>query len=459
MKKTSLLFFAILLVNNILFSQSALKIANGTVKISGDAKLVLKDAKLINNSTFTATNGTVYLTGTTATSNASIEGVNSSTFHNLTINKTANNAQLGQNIITNNTLNLENGQLDLANFNLTLNGGYTLNNGNYVLTSGTGTLIQEVLNGGSKTFPIGNNTYTPIEIQNAGTTDNYAVRSVAEVLDNGNTGTPIVSNVVNKTWFIEESTIGGSDLTLTATWNTADEMTSFDRTQCYISHYIGSRWDGASNNVALGSNPYTISRSGITSLSPFAIGSNEVLPIDLLSFKAVGRREKVELNWSTGTEINSAYFDAEYSIDAIHFEKIGNIPANGFSNSTIDYAFSHNNPIQGFNYYRLKLVDIDGTFKYSKIICVDFLSQAFALGESFALYPNPARDILQLQFSEKIKSAQLELYNELGQLVLENRIHSTSRTSLSISQLPSGVYFFNIIINDKRWAQKITIQD
>ena len=101
-------------------AQNSFKITGGNVKITDNVSVVLKDCQLQNNGTLTATNGTVELKGTGTKVQSEIGGTGTSTFHNLKINKSSNNAQLGNSIIVNNQMELASGKLDLQANNLTL---------------------------------------------------------------------------------------------------------------------------------------------------------------------------------------------------------------------------------------------------------------------------------------------------------------------------------------------------
>jgi hypothetical protein len=95
-------------------------------------------------------------------------------------------------------------------------------------------------------------------------------------LDGGLTGStiPEIENCVNNTWNIIEETPGGSDLSVTAQWNASDEGPLFDRTQSGIGHFTGGNWNPQNAGSASGNDPYSLTRTGITSLSAFAVGDN-----------------------------------------------------------------------------------------------------------------------------------------------------------------------------------------
>jgi len=150
----------------------------------------------------------------------------------------------------------------------------------YVVTSGTlnGALVMNV-NAGSAyvTFPVGTNSnYSPAFIQQASsaTSGNFNVRAMNTVLGGGTYG-PVNSNtlkVVNRTWFVN-SNVASINSNLKFGWVAAAEVNGFDRTNAYVSHYTSGAWDviaGSSATVAA-NNTFELSRSGVTSLSPFAV--------------------------------------------------------------------------------------------------------------------------------------------------------------------------------------------
>ena len=117
----------------------------------------------------------------------------------------------------------------------------------------------------------------------------------------------------------------------------------------------------------------TITSREINNFSPFTYGTTEdegwnPLPIELLSFNAISLKNKIELKWTTATEINNDYFTLEKSTDAVNFTTIATVKGAGNSNKVLNYQHFDENPVIGINYYRLKQTDFDGAFKYTQII-------------------------------------------------------------------------------------------
>lgn len=118
---------------------------------------------------------------------------------------------------------------------------------------------------------------------------------------------------------------------------------------------------------------------------------NSPLPVELIEFTASPKDDYIQLDWATASEVNNLRFDVERSIDAINFNKIGEVAGAGSTRGTNKYRFDDENVVSGtMYYYRLKQVDFDGQFNYSKIVqAVLNGSGKLTIG---ALIPNPAEN-------------------------------------------------------------------
>ncbi|MEI9934533.1 MAG: hypothetical protein WDM71_06690 [Ferruginibacter sp.] len=217
---------------------------------------------------------------------------------NLQINNSSNitlasNAKIGTNLtFTSGNISLGSDSLIIGNTATVTNPGTTTG---FVVTNGTGSLVKDSLVGANIfTFPVGysTTTYYPVTLANTGVVDNFSVNSIDHVLNNGTTGTAFSKEVVDASWKINEAVAGGSNLSITAGWNSSNELTNFDRTRGGISYYITSPsnnvgWDLTNNltGAATGSNPYSYTRTGITTLGTFAVGARPVLTTLLISPK------------------------------------------------------------------------------------------------------------------------------------------------------------------------------
>lgn len=109
------------------------------------------------------------------------------------------------------------------------------------------------------------------------------------------------------------------------------------------------------------------------------------LPVTFVSFAAKAEGQIANLAWSTTAETNSERFDIQRSQNGKDWKIIGSVSANGESKTILSYSFSDNNPLNGQNFYRLKMIDLDSTFAYSRINNVAFENKSLV-----NVYPNPA---------------------------------------------------------------------
>ena len=142
-----------------------------------------------------------------------------------------------------------------------------------------------------------------------------------------------------------------------------------------------------------------------------------LLPIQLLSLNGAPVPEGIRLDWSTATESNSAAFAIERMNEFGDFVQIGELPAAGNSNSLIEYQFIDYQPMQGFNHYRLKMIDADGSAELSQVVSV-----ANRYGGFVGLYPNPATDHISIVMDELPESEIIIRFHDAsGRLVREER--------------------------------------
>ena len=145
-----------------------------------------------------------------------------------------------------------------------------------------------------------------------------------------------------------------------------------------------------------------------------------VFPVSLLSFEAIlNQDESVSLEWITAQEVNSDYFEVEYSIDGEIFMPIGKVIAGGNTNEKSYYHFAHE-PEQSMNYYRLRQVDIDGEFSYSETRTARLLAEL----NKPQLFPNPANEMVNIKWKGN-ESARYQIIDALGKTCLKGNMNSS----------------------------------
>lgn len=110
------------------------------------------------------------------------------------------------------------------------------------------------------------------------------------------------------------------------------------------------------------------------------------LPVELVAFKAQARTHDVLLEWTTLTEVNTAYFLVERSDDITSWTEITTVEAAGHSTSPLDYVLTDPAPLMGTSYYRLRMVDADGSAADSPVREVQWGQHRQAV------FPNPSTD-------------------------------------------------------------------
>jgi Bacterial Ig domain len=169
----------------------------------------------------------------------------------------------------------------------------------------------------------------------------------------------------------------------------------------------------------------------------FAIkGTASALPVTYLDFRAtyVNNRQ-VAVSWATSYERDNAFFAIERSLDAVTFSELGRITGRGIGSGRQDYGFSDETPGAGWNYYRLRQVDLDGTVAYSRPVAV--LNES-SLDKDLLLFPNPATTTLSLRLRNPVISARLlDVRGGRQPLPLHDNI-------AELSQLPAGLYLIEV---------------
>lgn len=185
-----------------------------------------------------------------------------------------------------------------------------------------------------------------------------------------------------------------------------------------------------------------------------------IVPVELTSFNASVTGTNVLLKWTTATEINNSGFDIERKTSNSDWKKIGFVPGAGTTSEKQSYVFSDKNLNRGKYQYRLKQIDFDGTFEYSKTVEVEISSPSkFELAQN---YPNPFNPSTSISFTiPQSGNVKLAVYNLLGQevavLVNEFREAGTYDVEFNAGNLNSGVYLYKLEANGSTFIKKMTL--
>lgn len=212
--------------------------------------------------------------------------------------------------------------------------------------------------------------------------------------------------------------------------------------------------------VFSGGTPTIYSRVAASTDLGFSLKANGPLPIRLVSFTGKSTEKGNQLNWETSSEINSSHFEVERNgpptpgggISTGKFESIGKIAIN----ESKFYEFQDSNPHRGHGgFYRLKMIDLDGKYSYSKIIYVENNSEKSEVGQ---FYPNPASGNFSSIDINTNEAGEWTIthYNISGkQLKSENKFLQKGSNQLEINDLKKGMNFIQFINNGKVEVRKI----
>ena len=173
------------------------------------------------------------------------------------------------------------------------------------------------------------------------------------------------------------------------------------------------------------------------------------LPVELVDFEVSQVANTALLEWTSATEINTEVYEIERSVDGAVFEVIGEKEAAGNSQQAISYTFTDGKPLEGRNYYRLRMVDADGSFGYSEVRTLTFEAKALTL----AAYPNPFSSDFMVTFTTEQKgAAQISIFDAAGKQIhsqqIEKVVPGVNTTKIvPASNLAQGLYIMTLTQN------------
>lgn len=165
------------------------------------------------------------------------------------------------------------------------------------------------------------------------------------------------------------------------------------------------------------------------------------MPVTLINFTASTSDNGALLSWSTSTESNSDRFEIERSAEGKKWIKIGTVKSHGESNAVRTYSYTDLTPISGDNFYRLRMVDLDMSYAFSRIQHVNFETV-----KEMAIYPNPARETVYLKGFDQISVKEISLFNSKGLSVFKS-VYPVKK-EVDIRHLTPGLYSLRVTAKD-----------
>lgn len=218
--------------------------------------------------------------------------------------------------------------------------------------------------------------------------------------------------------------------------------------------YLGGQGDGFSfeTNNAL---PNAIFRGGEGDGWHAVILPMGPLPVKLESFTAEHAGISHLVKWTTAEEINTLHFEVQRSPNARDFMSLGTVRPSGNNANGAAYSFRVDKPLQGNNFYRLKIVDNDGSFVYSNIV---LLKNEGSL--EISVYPNPTADALHIKLPHSGASATVKalLYDAQGRLLMQPVLKTGLINEVNVAMLPAGLYSIRCKLDGKLFVFRFAKQ-
>lgn len=366
-----------------------------------------------------------------------------------------------------------------TNYNFTINPGvpFTLNFSPYTFATNTSTSPADLLNiyncntNNCTTSPVtgspfsGTNNPGTINIANAnGARLHFACRAAAGLFQS-------VAAGWGANWYVPGiscSSITGPNVVSTGSSGTTYSVPAVSG----VTNYIWTAPAGCVIASGQGTNSVTMNCNGaansgnvtVTLSNPcnpacsstLPVTLTTVLPVEITEMKAVCKSKKVQISWSTSSEVNSALFIVEKSIDAENWQILKTLNGAGNSYITKKYYVEDTEASGGTNYYRLKQVDYSGTVSTYKIVS----ARCIEGNANVNYFPNPFNTNFTVSFSNiESENASLMVYNSTGALVKDIRLTKSQLEGgellLEMENLANGIYSVVFIADEFKEVSKL----
>ncbi len=228
-----------------------------------------------------------------------------------------------------------------------------------------------------------------------------------------------------------------------------------------VSNSGNASWDSRVTSVSVVDNPaptpdsYNVVSGGLSNARVWitlARVGNTSLPVRLVSFTGQQLEGQVQLKWQSSSEENTSHFEVERSADGKNFSQLLTKKAQGNSTTLVSYNAIDNSPLGGTSYYRLKMVDLDGTFEYSKLVAV---SAAGTL--QVQAYPNPSKgNGINLVAGNGSKLVLKSVSDLFGKQVSYQQRNAGENLQVNFAQpLPAGFYVATLAGSDNGELVKV----
>lgn len=450
---------------------------NGILRLAVSGDIVFVNGSFTNTNTASFTNnGQLYVSGDLANDESSMTAGTGVLYLNGSSTQTVSGSQdfKTYDLVTNNSAGIT------LNNNLSVAGSHTFSNG-IITTSATpdylvyqsgstysGSSDSRHVNGWVKklgsdnfTFPVGSGTFLrPVELINMSGVSEFDVKYHNATPNVTQMQLPVKSVNVYEFWEINKIT--GGTAAVHMNWdNTKITFLPYLVADIISVYYDGSNWTDQ-GGVAVGDVTMTgdITSNSVSSFGYFTIGSRSPVPLPLkfLSMTAQRKVSYTDIRWVTAEEINTDHFEVERSDDGISYITLFTMPtANRLQ--VQEYTYKDFRLVNGIAFYRIRCVDKDGKYRFSKVVAVyerDYLKSKLQV-------INPVRqDIIIRTKTETGGATVYFLYDAGGRMMLKGNINLVAGTDNIISvgnKLPPGIYYLKLISKGNEYNSKLLIDN
>ena len=188
---------------------------------------------------------------------------------------------------------------------------------------------------------------------------------------------------------------------------------------------------------------------------PYAYTTSTTLPVEMVSFGAMPYKDKVKIYWATASEENSKEFIIEKTQNGMDFTEVAHVKAAGNSTQLINYKAYDDRPRAGNNYYRIKQVDFNGEFTYTKLVAAKYGGARADL----SIVPNPAKDKAIITFNSSGNyPAVIKVHTMQGSSVVDKQFFTEeglNEFTLNMNEFPKGIYTVQLIVDDQNMISKL----
>ncbi len=298
------------------------------------------------------------------------------------------------------------------------------------------------------TFPVGSGgVFAPASISAPSTaTDHFTARyfnnSPHALYNTGSLLSPLKNVSVCEYWMIDR-TNGSSNVNVTLSYDNPRSCLTPDPAGLVVARWNGTAWASEGQSAQTGTAASgTITSNVVTSFSPFTLGNITInpLPVELLSFRGfVTTKGEAQLVWQVAAQINIRGYAVEKSVDNKIFQEIGFVDAQNINT----YNF-FDSKFAGLSYYRLRIVEADGSSRFSQAISLD---KSTPRRTELLIYPNPAgeQDEIKVMIGERNTNETLKtmVLSQSGKVLGEivgNLEQNETYLSRLLAQQPKGMY-------------------